>query len=109
MRWVQRTDVGSPGERRHHKMVYDSDRGVVVLFGGAAGDDYLQGTQEYDGTQWRQISFAGVQPSHRAYHAMAYDPELRQVVLYGGFAGGVYGLDDTWTYQGDGINRVDQE
>jgi hypothetical protein len=106
MRWVDRADVGSPGERRHHKMVYDSDRGVMVLFGGAAGDDYLQGTQEYDGTRWRQIIFAGVQPSHRAYHAMAYDAQARKVVLYGGFAGGLYGLDDTWTYQGDGVNGV---
>src|SRR5262245_19060472 len=63
MRWVQRTDVGSPGDRRHHAMAYDSDRGVVVLFGGEAGE-FLQGTQEYDGARWRAISFAGGQPSH---------------------------------------------
>jgi hypothetical protein len=87
-------------------MAYDSDRGVVVLFGGAAGDEYLQGTQEYDGTRWREIVFAGVQPSHRAYHAMAYDADAHRVVMYGGFAGGVYGLDDTWTYQGGGVNGV---
>lgn len=106
LRWVERTDVGSPGERRHHKMAYDSDRGVAVLFGGAAGDEYLQGTQEYDGTRWREIVFAGVQPSHRAYLTMAYDPVSHKVVMYGGFAGDEYGLDDTWTYQGDSVNGV---
>lgn len=105
LRWVQRSDVGSPGDRRHHAMAYDSDRGVVVLFGGEAGE-FLQGTQEYDGAHWRAISIAGVQPSHRAYHSMAYDPDRRQVVLYGGFAGGVFGLDDTWTYQSDSVNGV---
>lgn len=104
MRWVKRTDVGSPGERRRHAMAYDSDRGVVVLFGGAAGDDYLQGTQEYDGQSWKKIRFAGDQPSHRAMHAMAYDPVRKQVLLCGGFTGGRFGHSDSWSYRGDGVN-----
>jgi hypothetical protein len=76
----------------------------VVLFGGAAGDDYLQGTQEYDGQSWKEIRFAGAQPSHRAMHAMGYDPVRKQVVLYGGYTGGRFGHSDTWLYRGDGVN-----
>src|SRR5262245_48948691 len=59
LQWVNRSDIGSPGQRSHHAMVYDSDRGVSVLFGGQIGNPgsvaYLQGTQEYDGNSWKQI------------------------------------------------------
>jgi hypothetical protein len=34
LQWVQRIDVGSPGDRAGHSMAYDVHRGVTVFFGG---------------------------------------------------------------------------
>jgi hypothetical protein len=103
--WVQRTDVGSPGQRAHHAMAYDSDRGVTVFFGGQIGksgeETYFDDTWEYDGTHWTQITINGSKPSARSSHSMAYDPVHHQVVMLGGQdSGGLKG--DTWIYQGNG-------
>lgn len=113
MTWVCRhnevpgTGVGSPGQRAHHAMAYDSDRGVTVFFGGETGplgsQSYYNDTWEYDGTHWRAISVATATPSPRSFHAMAYDRFHHQVVLLGGQAGGD-SFSDFWTYTGDGVN-----
>jgi hypothetical protein len=89
-------------------MAYDSDRGVTVFFGGEIGktgiETYFNDTWEYDGSHWRQITIVGDIPPARSLHSMAYDPVRKRVLMYGGFAGGVYGLDDTWEYQGNGFS-----
>src|SRR4051812_27229534 len=56
LRWVQRTDVGSPGQRYGHSMAYDAARGVTILFGGQfseVGEDpeFFQDIWEYDGVR----------------------------------------------------------
>src|SRR5882672_1752112 len=114
MTWVQRGNavpvnpVGTPGQRVHHAMAYDSDRGVTVFFGGEIGkkgsETYFNDTWEYDGVHWRQIPIAGDLPNPRSYHAMAYDPVRKRVVMSGGFGGGTYGLGDTWEYQRNGVS-----
>ena len=53
--WVQVSDIG-PSARSGHKMVYDSDRNVTVLFGGIANSICLNDTWEWDGTVWTQVS-----------------------------------------------------
>jgi hypothetical protein len=108
VQWIKRTDVGSYGQRMHHAMAYDSDRGVTVFFGGEIGKPldatFFNDTQEYDGKQWKQISTA-VKPPVRSQHAMAYDPVRKKVVLFGG-GRSEPGTDytDTWLYTGDGVN-----
>ena len=67
---VPGTGVGTPGQRAHHAMAYDSDRGVTVFFGGEIGkrgeEAYFDDTWEYDGTnQWRQINVPGSKPTPR--------------------------------------------
>lgn len=54
--WERVDTPDSPSARYGHAMAYDSDRGVVVLFGGAdSNTDYgLNDTWEYDGTIWVQ-------------------------------------------------------
>jgi len=111
MTWVKRNtgtadSVGTPGQRVHHAMAYDSDRGVTVFFGGEIGksgdESYFNDTWEYDGVRWHKVLITGESPAPRSLHAMAYDPVAKQVVLYGGFGGGEFGFDDTWAYTGDG-------
>src|SRR3954470_5796145 len=111
MTWVKRNtggadSVGTPGQRVHHAMAYDSDRGVTVFFGGEIGkspdESYFNDTWEYDGVRWRKVFITGESPIPRSLHAMAYDPVSKRVVLYGGFGGGEFGFDDSWAYSGDG-------
>jgi len=54
--WEKVDTTDSPSARYGHAMAYDSNRGVVVLFGGAdSNTDYgLNDTWEYDGTTWVQ-------------------------------------------------------
>jgi hypothetical protein len=110
VRWVQRTDVGTPGKRISHAMAYDSDRGVTVFFGGEYSDagsstiSYYNDTWEYDGGQWRKINITSPSPDVRSGHAMAYDQARKQVVLFGGVKqDGIY-FGDTWTYVSNGTN-----
>ena len=107
--WVHRTDVGTPGQRAHHAMAYDSDRGVTVFFGGEIGETgsetYYNDTWEYDGIHWAQIQINGSSPSARSFHAMAYDPNTLRVILVGGQTGGI-GFNDVWGYQHIGTNAT---
>jgi hypothetical protein len=73
-------------------MVFDSARGMTVLFGGSNTSD----TWEWDGHDWMERSASGPLPRYKA--AMAYD-ELRGVtVLFGGEFSGFFG--DTWEWDG---------
>ena len=98
--WQQVTTPQPPSGRNHHAMVYDSQRGVVVLFGGrSAADPQLDDTWEYNGATWTQVSPAQ-SPGGRESHAMAYDGERHITVLFGGTANGSAPLGDTWEYNG---------
>jgi RHS repeat-associated protein len=80
-------------------MVYDSRRGVSVLFGGVtpAVNGYETDTWEYDET-WTEVN-TDHWPPGRTAHAMAYDSNRGQVVLLGGGSGGASGYRaDTWEY-----------
>jgi hypothetical protein len=52
--WAKITEAGPP-KRDHHGMTYDSQRGRVVIFGGAIGRQYMGDTWEWDGKQWKQV------------------------------------------------------
>ncbi|MBP7933424.1 MAG: hypothetical protein KA354_02140 [Phycisphaerae bacterium] len=88
--WIQ-IARGSPSPRRAHAMAYDSDREVVVLFGGTSGGAE---TWEYDGNLWVLKATTGPSPRHG--HAMAYDSDRHVVVLFGGNSAGV----ETWEWDG---------
>src|SRR5262249_23587391 len=53
--------------RANSAMVYDSARGVSVLFGGPTGSGAVGDTWEWDGATW--IGRAGNGPSARSRHA----------------------------------------
>jgi hypothetical protein len=87
-----------PAARFHPAMVSDSDRPVLVLFGGLELNGNILGdTWEWNGAAWRQAAAAG--PSLRFGHAMTYDSARKVTVLFGGEdANGVHG--DTWEWNG---------
>ena len=95
-------------------MIYDSARGVTVLFGGWDGS-YKGDTWEWEGTTWTLLSEVG--PPGRLYSAMAYDSARAVTVLFGGAAEPLLRTaNDTWELpscpvdsDGDGVNDPDDE
>lgn len=103
--WTQtQSDMGSsgpnqPSRRTGAALVFDSNLGRVLLFGGYDGTSYLNDTWSYNITtkKWTQLSPA-TSPNARAYAAIGRDSS-GQVVLFGG-ADGTGVLGDTWTWNG---------
>jgi hypothetical protein len=97
--WTRRLPPVSPPTRRGHAMAYDTDKNVVVLFGGWGESEggYLTDTWEWDGTSWLQRTPSQT-PSKRSGHAMAYDGACHCVLLFGGHNPAPLG--DTWQWNG---------
>jgi hypothetical protein len=107
------TNSTVPAARYLHSMVYDSSRGVTVIFGGWDFNtpSIFNDTWELSGTTWTQITTNSTVPAARMNHAMAYDSVRRKTVLFGGIpfwgsfsCSGFY--NDTWelgqTYNSSG-------
>ena len=95
--------VPGPSARAGHGMAYDSQRQVVVLFGGDANPQgpsaVLGDTWEWDGARWAQRTTAAA-PSPRAGGAMAYDAARGVCVYFGGEVGSGQLVAETWEYDG---------
>lgn len=100
----------SNGGRFGFDMVYDTNRGVIVLFGGqrqirseedtqAEITETLNDTWEFNGEVWYEVSPLQVPPA-RYGHAMAYDEDRSVVVIFGGIDSDGNYLNDTWEYDG---------
>jgi hypothetical protein len=80
-------------------MVFDSVRGVTVLFGGEVLNGPIMGdTWEWNGTTWTNRA-PNPAPPARYSHAMAYDPVRGRTILFGG-TGSAGLLGDTWEWDG---------
>lgn len=88
-----------PHRREGASMVFDSERGRVVLYGGCLRPYPVcfADTWEWDGTNW--LSVAAMVPSARGDAAMTYDVARRRTLLFGG---GVVNsptlYDETWEF-----------
>ncbi len=100
--WAEQALGGSPAARWEFAAAGDTDRGVVVIFGGSDQTyQQLGDTWEFDGETWAQRSLTG--PPEGFGHAMAYSAARDRVVLFGGSSYGNGGLvfhDDTWEWDG---------
>jgi len=86
--WSRAASDG-PGPRYGTALAYDSQRRVVVLFGGAGDDELYGDTWEWDGTSWtRRCDTGECGPPPRRYHTMVYDSQRGVTVLFGGSADG---------------------
>jgi hypothetical protein len=106
--WRFVTDAG-PSGRTFPSMVYDANRGEVVLFGGnrvlfgtdGDVDTFLEDTWTLKGSAWTRRLVSG--PTARAEAAIAYDRTRGRLVLFGGYrrtSNGTLRLGDTWEWDG---------
>ena len=92
LRWVQRTDVGSPGPRYAHSLAYDPRTGLVVFFGGQFSEvggepEFFNDVWTYDGIRWTKVDIIGPSPSPRSWASFAaWNGQLRlgRGIGYGG-------------------------
>ena len=94
-------DWEGPGQRPGPAMVFDSDRGVALLFGGSysQSESYRRMMWEWNGLSWQPLSPATL-PPYRTGTCMAYDRARHVAVLFGGYYGTYF--NDTWEW--DGVN-----
>jgi hypothetical protein len=96
--WTDISPVGSPQGRAGAGIVYDSVRGVGVLFGGSGNPWIPPQTWEFDGVNWTQIVTATT-PAGRYGQQLAFDSARGVVVMYG-VAGGGADACKTWEFDG---------
>lgn len=88
------------------RMVFDSTRQRLVVFGGSLpGQGVSNEVYEWDGSSWSNPNPV-VKPTPRGGHAMAFDRSRGVTVLYGGIflpglSGSIQiGLQDVWEWDG---------
>jgi len=98
------TRLAHPLERRSASVAYDTDRDVVVMFGGRTTDSvYYADTWEFDGTTWTQ-KMPSTSPSARFDSPMVYDTARKRMMIFGGEHGDRD--DETWTWDGTDWTRL---
>jgi hypothetical protein len=97
--WYQQSPAVSPSARDLHNVAFDSDIGVVVLFGGtgiinnaAVG---FSDTWTWDGGTWTLVTPMQAPPQRFAF-GMNYNVTLKAMVVFGGFTTGGGAINDTW-------------
>ena len=104
--WTQKQNIG-PSPRYSQVMTYDSAKQRVLLFGGRTGENFLNDTWQWDGSDWTQVADTG--PSPRFLSTMAYDSSREKAVLFGGYANSstiTSILNDTWEWDGTEWTQV---
>jgi len=95
--WTQMHPKVSPSGRSSQSMAYDSQNGVVVLYGGAGVYKAETWTYNLSADTWTNM-YPSRNPAYRTSAAMAYDSRNGVCVLHGGSSD--Y-KNDTWTYDYD--------
>jgi hypothetical protein len=108
IQWTQRYPAHHPEARETARMVFDTARGKIVLFGGGreAGTYLFGDTWEWDGNDWSQRLDLPTSPPARWAHNMVYDEGRQRVILFGGLTVISGAFDDTWVYDGQTWTEV---
>ncbi len=104
--WQKVGSTTTPDPRYLQAATFDSDRKVVVMFGGTNLSPNTgmavpnQETWEWSTAtgKWANRTSAGSKPDARSGAAMVYDSARAKVILFGGRAGSGYNYEDTWEW-----------
>jgi len=98
--WEKKTPTASPPARYSTAMSYDSDRKVMVLYGGNVGTStLLADTWEYNGTTWTQRCGAPLTACALPgldQHRMAYMSTPKVTFLHGAVFSGLQSYRASW-------------
>lgn len=100
-RWSRINVVEHPPLNGGGQMIFDSRRGVMVLFGGGAFKDDFKNVWEYDGINWEIIK-TRTNPPTRFMHSLVFDERRGIIIVFGGKSYNNVDvlLDDLWEYDG---------
>jgi hypothetical protein len=93
-----------PLTRYSHAAAYDSDRKLLVVYGGQASTTvFYDDVWEWDAARgsWNQRTPLGDKAFTRSGHAMAYDPVAKKVFMFGGWQpGATFYITGQWEWDG---------
>lgn len=99
--WNERVVSGTiPPQRSGQGMVYDAERGRVVMYGGNLPNNITNyaDTWEYDGSVWTKVA-DGV--PHKSYGpGMAFDSTRKSVMMVAGQTDNANAWREAWTWDG---------
>jgi MYXO-CTERM domain-containing protein len=104
--WQKVGATTTPDARYLQAATFDSDRKMVVMFGGtnlspntgmAAPNQETWDWSTATG-KWANRTGAGSAPDARSGAVMVYDSKRAKVILFGGRAGSGYNYEDTWEW-----------
>ncbi len=105
--WTQVTTTANAHRQHQGGMVWDTNRGVALLYGGANtsffGGPSVDQTWEFNGTTWTRL-FPTTTPGGLALFGMAHDPVRNRTVVYGGLPDNFFPIDSNQTWEFDGFN-----
>ncbi len=96
-------DPNGPTWRNFASIAYDSNRDVLILYGGLTSNTEYTDTWEWDGNEWTQFPVEG--PGMREGAGMAFDALRNRVVLFGGGQSGKM-MDDIWEWDGSQWTQI---
>ncbi|MPZ13539.1 MAG: hypothetical protein GEU73_03805 [Chloroflexi bacterium] len=97
--WAELDPGGPPPPARfRHAAVWDTDRGQMLVFGGA-GERAFDDLWAYgpSANAWTSVTTTGAVPSPRSHHVAVWDTAGSQMLVFGGVWGGP--LNDLWAYR----------
>lgn len=99
-------DPKGPRWRNFASIAYDSNRDVLVLYGGLTKERNYNDTWEWDGETWYQIPVEG--PGARESAGMTFDASRNKVILFGGAQSGKP-MNDIWEWDGRQWTQIPAE
>jgi hypothetical protein len=100
------SDSNGPRWRNFASIAYNSNRDVLVMYGGLTAEQNYADTWEWDGKTWTRFTVEG--PGTRESAGMTYDSTRDRVVLFGGAQAGRM-MNDTWEWDGTSWTNVSSD
>ncbi len=101
--WINMTPSIQPSPRWGHRMTYDEESDLVILFGGSIAlpsppvtvrDTW---TYDYDTNTWVNVT-SSTSPQGSVNHDLTYDTKSDRVIFYGGGDDNLINKGETWIY-----------
>ena len=97
--WLSKPNGAIP-HREHPQMVFDANRGHVLLFGGRNGNTFFDDLWEWNGQVWTKLQVTGSKPTGRSNAGITYDTDRGRVAMFGGLITNTGANAETWEFDG---------